>query len=244
MSKTKIAKDTMLDERNKGVMSDNETRSDAEVDKVPQAIKSSVTIDGLDQIKTPNTDLIIWHRTLPARLHNWIKSLPASYLPKLRVLVAPCDLNSALDPMLDACGLPNNDMRDFMVNDISALVRKFSFISETEMVDVRLEHIDHDSCWRFHTDVVDLRLLTSYLGKGTEWVKPIHAQNAINDQKQYSGPIERLELNEVGIFKGKRSLDTNGIVHRSPPVEDSGNSRLLLCLNKRTEVSPPPWNKD
>ena len=135
-------------------------------------------------------------------------------------------------------------MRDFMVNDISDLVYTFSCVAKTEIVDVRLEHIDHDSCWRFHTDVVELRLLTTYLGRGTEWVKPVHAENAINDQKQYSGPLERIMPNEVAIFRGKRASETDGIVHRSPPIEQTGNSRLLLCLNKKTEVSPLPWNQD
>lgn len=163
-----MMEDATLGEKNKEVMSIHETKGDAAINKAPQAIKSSLTIGGLDQIKTPNTDLIIWHRTLPACFQNWIEGLPASRLPKLRVLVLPYDVKSAFDPMLDACGLPNNDMRDFMVNDISALICKFSSISETDVVDVRLEHFNHDSCWRFHVDVVDLRLLAACPGRGTE----------------------------------------------------------------------------
>ena len=202
------------------------------------------TIDGLSQIKRPYTDLVIWPRKFPSTFQSWIRYLSSSNLPQLRILVAPCDLRSALDPMLDACGLPISDMRDFMVDDISALVHTFSEITQSEMVDVRLEHFNHDSCWRFHIDVVDLRLLATYPGRGTEWVEPIYAENAINDQKQYSGPLERLMPNEVAIFRGKRASETDGIVHRSPPIEHTGNSRLLLCLNKKTEVSPLPWIQD
>ena len=232
----------MLDEKKNEAMTLRETTGDTETARATTAIKFSKTIDGLSQIKRPYTDLVIWPRKFPSAFQSWIRYLSASNLPQLRILVAPCDLRSALDPMLDACGLPISDMRDFMVDDISALVHTFSEITQSEMVDVRLEHIDHDSCWRFHTDVVDLRLLTTYLGPGTEWVNPRHAHKAIDHQKQYSGPLEQLKLNEVAIFKGKIASETDGIVHRSPPIEDSGKSRLLLCLNKRSEVSPLAWN--
>ncbi|MBN08641.1 MAG: hypothetical protein CMM45_12515 [Rhodospirillaceae bacterium] len=234
----------MLDEKINEEMLAYQTGSGSEINKRPAAIKSSLTLGGLDQIKSPHIDLVIWHRTLPDHFHNWLECLLASNLPQIRILVAPDAVSSALDPMLDACGLPISAMRDFLVNDISELVHAFSIITESELVDVRLEHIDHDSCWRFHTDVVDLRLLTTYLGPGTEWVSPVHAENAIIDQKKYSGPLEQLKLAEVAVFKGKKASKTNGIVHRSPPIEDSGASRLLLCLNKRSEVSPPAWKAD
>ena len=234
----------MLDEKINEEMLFYQTGSGSEINKRPTAIKSSQTLAGLDQIKSPDIDLVIWDRTLPNHFQNWLECLPASNLPQIRILVAPSAVRSALDPMLDASGLPISNMRDFLVDDISALVHAFSTITESELVDVRLEHIDHDSCWRFHTDVVDLRLITTYLGLGTEWVNPIHAENAIIDQKKYTGPLEKLKLDEVAIFKGKKASKTNGIVHRSPPIKDSGSSRLLLCLNQRSEVSPSAWKLD
>ena len=224
----------MLDENNNEERLVRETIGGSETNQVTQAIKSSLTLEGLDQIKTPRTDLVIWHRTFSSRFQNWIECLSASNLPQLRILVEPCDLRSALDPMLDACGLPTCKMRDFLVSDINALVHAFSTITGSETVDVRLEHIDHDSCWRFHTDVVDLRLLTTYLGVGTQWVKPIHADKAIDDQKQYSGPLEQLKLNDVALFRGKRAGETNGIVHRSHQY------LLQLCFRQPLGVRDQP----
>ena len=234
----------MLDEKSNEEMLGHETGGSSEINRGNEGIKFSQTLTGLDQIKSPFIDLVIWHRTLPDHFLNWLECLPASNLPQIRVLVAPSAVRSALDPMLDACGLPISAMRDFLVSDISELVHAFSIITESELVDVRLEHIDHDSCWRFHTDVVDLRLLTTYLGPGTEWVNPANAEDAIINQKKYLGPLEHLKLAEVAMFKGKKASQTNGIVHRSPPIADSGDSRLLLCLNKKSEVSPPVWEAD
>ena len=142
----------MLDEKINEKMLVYQTGSGSEINKRPTAIKSSLTLGGLDQIKSPHIDLVIWHRTLPDHFQNWLECLPASNLPQIRILVAPDALSSALDPMLDACGLPISAMRDFLVNDISEtlsqLLPRVNWLRP-------LEHIDHDSCWRFHTDVVD-----------------------------------------------------------------------------------------
>ena len=50
-----------------------------------------------------------------------------------------------------------------------------------------------------------------------------------------------LHRNDVAIFKGSAAGSGNGIVHRSPPIVGTGHTRLLLCLNQRTEISPAPW---
>ena len=110
------------------------------------------------------------------------------------------------------------------------------------MVDVRLERISHDSCWKFHRDCVEARLLTTYCGSATEWVQPIHAEQALREQKSYNGPLERLRVHDVAIFKGNRAGPNSGIVHRSPPIVGTGQTRLLLCLNKRSVASPEPWS--
>ena len=205
-------------------------------------IKTCVKIDGLDAIKQSGTELVIWQRTLPSSFKEWIKKLTPSSLPSLRIFVAPDNVLSALEPMLDERGLPNDNMRELMIRDITDLVSIFSRITQSERVDLRLQHINNDSCWRFHIDNVEARLLTTYLGATTEWVQPAYAEKAINEQKEYSGPLERLSTDDVAVFKGKSAAAVNGIVHRSPPIKGTGESRLLLCLNKQSEVSPDPWN--
>ena len=234
----------MLDTNYRISKSSQKAEGTGTINNTSATIKSCQTVEGLSQIQASSNELVIWNRSLPLKFKNWIEGVSHSNLPNLRILIDPCELKIALEPMLDACGLTDNDLRKFLVNDISGLVYKFSQITKTKLVDVRLEHIDHDACSRFHTDIIDLRLLTTYLGMGTEWVDPKYAQSAIQEQKKYSGPLERLKFNDVAIFKGKKASKTDGIVHRSPPIEHTGNSRLLLCLNKKTEVSPPPWNRN
>ncbi len=198
-------------------------------------------VDGLAAIAEPDIDLVIWRRVLSSNLKTWMEQLEPSDLPDTRFLVQPAQLRQALEPQLDACGMSSGDMRDLLVQDIDTLVTAFADITGSDLVDVRLERIIHDACWRFHRDYVEARLLTTYLGPATEWVQSAHAEQALHDQKEYEGPLERLEAFDVAFFKGNSAGPGRGIVHRSPPVADTGQTRLLLCLNQRSAVSPEPW---
>jgi len=201
------------------------------------------TRDGLAAIHQAATELVIWQRSLPLDLRDWIDQTEASTLPDLRILVKPDDLRPALEPLLDDCGLAPGDMRDRLVADIGELVNTFAEITLSDYVDVRLERVSHDACWKFHRDTVKTRLLTTYRGPTTEWVHMADAERAIHQQKRFKGPLERLGDHDVAIFKGNCAGPNSGIVHRSPPIAGTGVTRLLLCLNQRTSVSPEPWTK-
>ncbi len=201
------------------------------------------TADGLAGINKPDTELVIWRRTLPLHLRTWLDQLGASCLPDTRVLVQPRDLQDALQPHFDDCGLPQSDMRDWLTSDIANLVAAFARITRGHLVDVRLERLSHDACWKFHRDCVEARLLTTYRGPATECVQPIHAEQALREQRDFNGPLERLNAHDVAIFKGSCATPGSGIVHRSPPIAGTGQTRLLLCLNRQSDISPPPWQR-
>lgn len=205
------------------------------------AIATCDTLSGLGRIAAPDVDLVIWRRAQPLCLRTWLERLDTAQLPDLRLLAPPSDLGRALVPLLDAHGMPQDDMRDLLVRDIAELAAAFARIARTDLVDVRLERVAHDGCWRFHRDCVEARLLTTYRGPATEWVAPHHAERALRAQTHYDGPLERFAIHDVAIFKGSRAGAGRGIVHRSPPIVGTGAVRLLLCLNTRSAASPEPW---
>lgn len=209
--------------------------------KLGVGIETCDAADGLAAINRPDMELVIWRRALPLCLQTWLEDMDASCLPDTRVLVRPGDLRRALQPHLDDCRMPKGDMRDLLIRDIDGLVSAFADITRSDCVDVRLERVNHDACWKFHRDCVEARLLTTYRGPATEWVQPIHAEQALREQKRFAGPLERLEDHDVAIFKGSCASPGSGIVHRSPPIAGTGRTRLLLCLNKRSTASPDPW---
>jgi len=197
---------------------------------------------GFSAIRNPGMELVICRRALPSCLQTWLERMNPSHFPSIRVLVRPSDLRPAVEPYLDDCGMPLGDMRTLLLGDFDALVSSFSRITRSGLVDVRLERVCNDSCWKFHRDYVEARLLTTYRGPATEWVQPIHAEQALREQKSYKGPLERLLVHDVAIFKGNRAGPDSGIVHRAPPIAGTGRTRLLLCLNKRSVASPEPWS--
>lgn len=204
-------------------------------------IESCASADGLSAFTAEGTELVVWQRALPADLRAWLDGVDPSNLPEARFLVRPRDLTAAVDTVLDDCGIPAGAMRALLVADIQDLVTRFAEITRSDFVDVRLERIDHDSCWKFHRDNVEARLLATYRGPATEWIQPPHADQALREQKDYTGPIEALRDNDVALFKGRAAESGSGIVHRSPPIAGTGCTRLLLCLNQRSEISPAPW---
>lgn len=203
---------------------------------------SCETAAGLGAIRRPGVSMAIWHRSLPLCLARWIDRLDASALADLRILVRPADLRRALLPFLAVVHSGGGEMRGLLVDDVEALVSAFSSIARCDLVDVRLERITDDACSKFHRDNIDLRLLTTYRGATTQWVKPAHAAHALQEQTDYAGPLERLQPHDVAVFKGRSGDPEEGIVHRSPPIAGLGTVRWLLCLNKPTRVSPDPWS--
>lgn len=203
-----------------------------------EGIMACDTMSGLAAINDPGTALVIWQRKPLPVFEEWLDRIDVWNLPDLRILIEPDQLRQALEPLLDECEMPAGDMRDLLVDDVHELVLGFADILGSDLVDVRLERVSHDACWRFHRDNVEARLITTYRGPTTEWVQSEYAERAVQEQLDYAGRIERFNRFDVAIFKG--SCAGSGIVHRSPAIKGSGKTRLLLCLNKRTASSPEP----
>lgn len=209
----------------------------------PACIQSCATVEGLEAIAKPEVELVVWRRALPECFQDWLADLDASHLPHLRVLVRPKDVIKAMDTLLNGSGMPRGAMLGLLICDLHILVSAFARITQSDLVDVRLERVEDDACWKFHRDCVEARLLTTYRGATTEWVQPVHGEAALRAQTSFDGPIERLGANDVAVFKGSCAGEGNGIVHRSPPIAGTGQTRLLLCLNKPSAVSPDPWSE-
>ena len=214
-----------------------------EGDSLPKGFQIIQTQDEFDAIGDPANELVIWQRSLPRKFRTWLDQLDAPQLPNLRLLIKPTELRNAMEPHLIELGMSNEEMRDLLVEDIEGLVLIYASITKSKFVDIRLERISDDSCWKFHRDFVETRLITTYRGPATEWVQPQHSKSAIDEQERFMGPVEQLQNNDVAIFKGNGANTGTGIVHRSPPIEGTEYTRLLLCLNQRSEVSPHLWQE-
>jgi hypothetical protein len=186
----------------------------------------------LHRIAEHDVALAIWHRPQAAGLAAWLDSLPAERLPEGHFIGPAACVPARLAALCDLVALADSPERRALIDDISALARGFAARTGSRDVDLRLEVIAHDACWRFHRDHVGYRLNATYRGPGTQWPPLEHAARALRAQRRYRGPLNEFPRFAAGLFKGVVRAGTEAIVHRSPPVAGSGQTRLFLCLNE------------
>lgn len=190
----------------------------------------------LDDIRNSLVMMAIWARELSPALQSWLESLPDEDLPTGRVLMRPDQTEEVL------YGMYRKTDKAF-VADVGYLISRFAEITGNTQIDLRLDCISHDACWKFHQDQIDYRLLCTYRGPGTEFVSQDYAGEALRRQRDYRGPLQHLDAPFVGLFKGSGPANGRpGVVHRSPPASRTGGTRYLLCLSPPFAGSPPPFH--
>ena len=222
-----------------------ETTTISPVNKSANSNKITLTRvqDGLAEITNSRTSLVIWQRQLQSSIIDWLLCQAPETLPHGRVLAKHNQIKHAVTSMFEARQKSDGEAPHLLKHDIIQLAKGFATIAKCDQVDIRLEVIQHDACQKFHLDNVALRLVTTYIGKSTQYVMPEFNEQALREQKAYTGPVKSIPDQSVAIFKGARTPG-DGIVHRSPPIAGTGQTRLFLCINTPSDVSPTPWQPD
>lgn len=181
--------------------------------------------------------LVRTRRALPQRFAAWLSALPPAQWPDGRFFAHVRNVHPGVLELFAQCGTPLDDMGAWWADDVAARARDFAAIAGDDCVDVRLERVTGNACSKFHRDHVPVRLVSTYFGPGTELVPAGYEARALAEQTGYRGPLERLDPGEIAVFRG----GADGVLHRSPPVANTGVSRAMLCLNTRFAASPKLW---
>ena len=189
----------------------------------------------LNRIAEKDVTLAVWTRSGPPGLAAWLDALPAEQLPEGRFVASPRDIPVRLATLCDLVGLEDGPARAALIEDVAALAARFARLAGSPCVGLRLEALDHDSCWRFHHDHVGLRLNVTYRGPGTQWPPLDQAARARRAQRRYRGELNELPRFAVGLFKGIRRAGPAAVLHRSPPIAGTQVTRLFLCLNEKQD---------
>jgi hypothetical protein len=178
----------------------------------------------------PGTEIALWERQTPSFAAG-LDGLAFDKLPHARFVTRAQHAGSDIGSALTRTPLTDGALRDALAADIENLIVRFANITGARTISVRLEAIANDACRLFHIDRTKARLVTTYIGPGTEWVTRQHGEEAIRLQDRYDGPIFRMPRFAVGLFPGSLS-PSGGLTHRSPRISRSREFRLLLCLNE------------
>lgn len=194
----------------------------------------------MTEIYQPQLNLVIWQRQLQRALQEYIAALMQRLNAlQLRTIIAPSEVSDWLAGLL-----PNNPQRHLFIDDVSQLVEMYTDLFELNVVGLRLSLINETMCPRFHTDHLACRLVTTYHGHGSEWLREDNVDrsklgpgaNGLADH--LSGiylqhqDIQQLQQGDVELLKGDDWIDNqvSGIVHRSPHISKT-DKRLLLSLD-------------
>ncbi len=192
----------------------------------------------LPEIYQDDVNMTVWNRTLDPLLRASVTHLVMTD-PGFQVslMTTPRSVFKSLIKVL-----PDSDT-DVLAEDITCLVDMFSCLFNVEHVGLRLTVLRSAMCPRFHVDKVPCRLISTYVGPGTQWLEyprvdrsklgPSASLESDRERGTYTAEqdIRVLDSGAVGLLKGE-AWDGNegaGLVHRSPSSEDA--SRLLLTLD-------------
>lgn len=191
-----------------------------------RAVASAVAVQRgdpgvLEAVTRPEVHLAVWNRPVPAAL-AWLSSLDFTKIDDLDFETTLDAAEAEIAEGLAEAGYPAGDRGEALLDELLGHARRFTAIQRLDAVSIRLEVIETDACRKFHADHVTARLLTTLVGSGTQW---------IHGEADPDMPIRQLRTGDVGIFKGRLGADPVGILHRSPPILDTGETRLLLAID-------------
>jgi hypothetical protein len=202
-------------------------------------LRSGVSIGNevmaLGAVSNPTISLAIWRCSIQAVL---------AQSPAAGIETATLDIDRVVAPLEPAHAVLQaaEGVASDLVDDIDRLLTIFRAISECKKVRLYLATKRTDACRKFHADFVNLRLITTYVGPGTHWVPdravdrrvlahpPLSPHDANREIVRDGRAIRRAKPGDVLLMKGERSAPGHAVVHRSPPIETRGLSRLVLTL--------------
>lgn len=181
--------------------------------------------ENLSAFLNPGCAAAVWRRRMPVGVQSWLNSLDPEALPRARVIVPPNAITDAIQQAFDSAGLPAGPERDWLHSDVVALADLFADMMAAKFLRLRFDVIANNACRKFHIDAVTARLVCTYRGTGTQYGIPINSDTPdCVFTVQTGAPI---------LLRGTQwpAEPPSGLVHRSPPIEGTGETRLLLVLD-------------
>jgi hypothetical protein len=191
----------------------------------------------LGAILLPSTGMAVWERSLNSTLFGAVRDALSSDFDALRLKVDVASAREMLGMELVKAGVASTASRA-LADDVETLANRFAQVMERELLDIRLERVTGDACKKFHSDYVTARLITTYAGRATEWLDEDSTARLAAGVRPNDLVIRSLREGDVALLKGRFWAAERAMVHRSPPIADTGEERLLLVIN--AEEPPPP----
>lgn len=191
----------------------------------PASVAVTEHLEGLKVIREAGCAAVILKRHPMAKVLTWLKSLEPDQLPKARVILQPDRVQEVVRQICDSCGTPAGPERSALIEDIAQLSTCFANMLGARYLRLRLDVIATNACRKFHIDAVTARLVCTYRGQTTQLGE---AEPGCDPAAIISAPP-----GAPVVMRGTKWPDDapTRLRHRSPPIEGTGETRLLLVLD-------------
>ncbi len=191
----------------------------------PVGVSSVNDAEELQVFRDPACAAALWQREMPADVEAWLAGLDPAVLPNARVVVPTTAVKEVARQLCDLAKMPEGPHLDWLVQDISELANNFAVLMGCDHLRLRLQAISTNACRKFHRDAITGRLVCTYRGRGTQYGTSVEGADPMNVFNVSTGvPV---------LLRGSLWPPTPaaGLLHRSPPIEGTGETRLVLVLD-------------
>ena len=194
----------------------------------------------MTKIFQEHINVAVFERSLSPEIESYCQALIESGSQlNIRHAIVPEKCRDSLQS-----SLPDLTGKAAFVEDVALLVDMYSYLFELSEVGLRLQVLDRAMCPRFHIDKLGCRLVSTYLGKGTQWLsnrdvdrtKLGKGNKGLSDDESGiicgSKIIQEVDKGDVVLLKGEGWFGNEGLgaVHRSPAVP-KGEKRLVVTMD-------------
>ena len=190
----------------------------------------------LAELKDPAVNLVVWRRQAQPCVTRELASAQPIVRSDRRNDTTPATFRLDVAEYLSSLNLDPSAFEHLMT-DLERVARQFFAVANASAYKFRLLFTGKDDCRRFHVDNRRLRLLCTYRGPGTQWLRNDQVDRAAlnrgdpNDEILRHGAPQQLQAFWVAIMRGQSVGLDGGLVHRSPPIAGTGETRVVFCLD-------------
>jgi len=189
----------------------------------------------LEIVKDPCVNIAIHHRELPSELDHFLNIFISKDFEKFSADVSLDNFEELFENHFAEFRSISPLAYDLLKEDIYELIKLFIKTFNVSSTRVMFGIVDKNMCTKFHVDMYDYRMLCTYKGLGTCWIKgdkdmEVFNQRLLSDKPFDEDEIQQVKESDVVILKGGLAPNSKigGIVHKSPHIEGSSQNRRVL----------------
>jgi len=198
----------------------------------PEDHHPSIDMESFHPVVNGDADLLCCPRRVPAETTEALRLWALEHRSEFDEILRPTSRwsHKALHGLVGPA-------RGWVFEDLEALIEGFRRLTDAKRIRLFFGVVRDDKCRKFHIDCLRYRLITTYVGPGTQWLpKGETCETALLDESR----IQRAVAGDVVLMKG--NLVGGGLPHRSPPIQGSGAVRVVAVINTVEPRYPWEWH--